>query len=70
MKTDSFKLRHIGPSEKDLGSMLNTIKAESIEQLIYETIPDDILLKKPLNLDFALSEQEYSDHMQKLSAKN
>ncbi|MEW7280648.1 aminomethyl-transferring glycine dehydrogenase [Aquimarina sp. 2201CG1-2-11] len=70
MKTDSFKLRHIGPSEKDLGSMLNTIKAESIEQLIYETIPDDILLKKPLNLDFAFSEQEYSAHMQKLSAKN
>ncbi len=70
MKTDSFKLRHIGPSEKDLGSMLNTIKAESIEQLIYETIPDDILLKKPLNLDSALSEQEYSAHIQKLSAKN
>ncbi len=70
MKTDSFKLRHIGPSEKDLGNMLNTIKVDSIEQLIYETVPDDILLKKPLNLASAMSEQEYSAHMQKLSAEN
>ncbi|WP_103863651.1 aminomethyl-transferring glycine dehydrogenase [Aquimarina sp. I32.4] len=70
MKTDSFKLRHIGPSTKDLGDMLNTIKADSIEQLIYETVPDDILLQKPLNLASALSEQEYSAHIQKLSSKN
>ncbi|PKV52700.1 glycine dehydrogenase [Aquimarina sp. MAR_2010_214] len=70
MKTDSFKLRHIGPSTKDLSDMLNTIKADSLEQLIYETVPDDILLKKSLNLDSAMSEQEYSAHIQKLSAKN
>ncbi|KZS40784.1 glycine dehydrogenase (aminomethyl-transferring) [Aquimarina aggregata] len=70
MKTDSFKLRHIGPSTRDLSSMLNTIKVDSIEQLIYETIPDDILLKQPLNLDSAMSEQEYSAHMQSLSSKN
>ncbi|TSE11049.1 MULTISPECIES: aminomethyl-transferring glycine dehydrogenase [Aquimarina] len=70
MKTDSFKLRHIGPSEKDLGNMLNTIKVDSMDQLIYETVPDDILLKNPLNLASAMSEQEYSAHMQKLSAKN
>ncbi|MBQ4821503.1 aminomethyl-transferring glycine dehydrogenase [Aquimarina sp. MMG016] len=70
MQTDSFKLRHIGPSKKDLGSMLNTIKVDSVDQLIYETVPDDILLKKPLNLDKALSEQEYAAHMHKLSAEN
>ncbi|WP_299188381.1 aminomethyl-transferring glycine dehydrogenase [uncultured Aquimarina sp.] len=70
MKTDSFKLRHIGPSEKDLGDMLNTIKADSIDQLIFETVPDDILLKSPLQLDEAMSEQEYSAHVQQLAAKN
>ncbi len=70
MKTDSFKLRHIGPSKKDLSSMLGTIKADSIDQLIFETVPNDILLKKPLNLAMAISEQEYSAHIQKLSAKN
>ncbi|MDY8134495.1 aminomethyl-transferring glycine dehydrogenase [Aquimarina sp. 2201CG5-10] len=70
MKTDLFTLRHIGPSNKDLANMLDTIKVESKDQLIYETIPDDILLKKPLNLAPAMSEQEYSAHMQKLSANN
>lgn len=70
MKTDSFKLRHNGPSIKDLDSMLQTIKADSIDQLIYETVPDDILLKKPLNLEEAMSEQEYAAHIQKLSSKN
>ncbi len=70
MKTDSFKLRHIGPSEKDLDDMLTTIKAASIDQLIYETIPDDILLKKPLHLASAISEQEYAAHMQELSSAN
>ncbi len=70
MNTDSFKLRHIGPDEKDLNNMLSTIKVDSVEQLILETIPDDILLKKPLNLAVAMSEQEYSAHIQQLSAKN
>jgi len=70
MKTDSFKLRHIGPFKKDLNNMLQTIQADSIDQLIYETVPDDILLKKPLNLDIAMSEQQYSAHIQKLSSKN
>ncbi len=70
MKTDSFKLRHIGPSKKELKNMLTAVKVDSIDQLIYETVPDDILLKKPLNLASAMSEQEYSGHMQKLSTKN
>ncbi|GAA4278211.1 aminomethyl-transferring glycine dehydrogenase [Aquimarina mytili] len=50
--------------------MLDTIKVESIDQLVFETVPDDILLKKPLNLASAMSEQEYSAHIQKLSTKN
>ncbi|TYP73445.1 aminomethyl-transferring glycine dehydrogenase [Aquimarina intermedia] len=70
MKTDSFKLRHIGPSEKDLQDMLHTVKAESMDQLIYETVPDDILLKNPLQLDEAMSEQEYAAHLLELAAKN
>lgn len=50
--------------------MLKTIKTDSIDQLVYETVPDDILLKEPLNLAAEMSEQEYSAHIQKLSTKN
>lgn len=50
--------------------MLETIGASTMEQLIYETVPSDILLKKPLNLDTAMSEQEYLEHITDLSTKN
>ncbi len=70
MKTDAFALRHIGPRENDLQHMLKTIGVESIDQLIYETLPDDIRLKAPLNLEPAMTEYEYLDHIQKLGNKN
>ncbi|MEM0518133.1 aminomethyl-transferring glycine dehydrogenase [Aequorivita flava] len=70
MNTDSFALRHIGPRESDLPEMLSTIGADSLDQLIFETVPDDILLKKALNLDTAMSEQEYLEHITELSTKN
>jgi glycine dehydrogenase len=70
MRTDSFALRHIGPRESNLQAMLDTIGVDSLEQLIYETIPDDIRLKSPLNLPAALSENKYAEHIGKLAAKN
>ncbi|WP_417886012.1 aminomethyl-transferring glycine dehydrogenase [Zunongwangia sp.] len=70
MRTDSFALRHIGPKEENLTEMLQTIGVDSLEQLIYETIPNDILLKQPLNLPKALSENQYAEHIGKLAAKN
>ena len=70
MKTDSFQLRHIGLNPKDRGTILKTIGLDSLDQLIYETIPDDIRLKNDLDLPAALSEYEYLNHIQQLSAKN
>ncbi|MFT3795276.1 aminomethyl-transferring glycine dehydrogenase [Flavobacterium sp.] len=70
MKTDAFALRHIGPREEDLQHMLKTIGTETIDQLIYETLPDDIRLKAPLNLDPALTEYEYLNHIAQLGNKN
>ncbi|MEM9685621.1 MAG: aminomethyl-transferring glycine dehydrogenase [Bacteroidota bacterium] len=70
MKTDSFALRHIGPKESDVNTMLQTIGAESVEQLINETLPDGIRLTDELNLSEAMSENEYLNHMQELASKN
>lgn len=70
MKTDAFALRHIGPNEKELHHMLKTIGAESLDQLILETIPEDIRLKKTLNLAPAMSEYEFSNHIAELGNKN
>jgi glycine dehydrogenase len=70
MNTDSFALRHIGPRSSDHEAMLKTIGASSIEQLITETIPDNIRLQQPLNLDAAMSEQEYLQHIHDMASKN
>ncbi|GHA40759.1 glycine dehydrogenase (aminomethyl-transferring) [Salinimicrobium marinum] len=70
MNTNSFSLRHIGPKENDLQDMLKAVGADSLDQLIYETLPDDIRLKKDLDLAPAMSENEYITHSISLAAKN
>ena len=70
MKTDAFALRHIGPRETDLQYMFKTIGVESMDQLIYETLPDDIRLKSDLNLEPAMTEYEFSKHIFDLGNKN
>lgn len=50
--------------------MLETIGVDSLDQLIYETLPDDIRLKKDLDLAPAMSEHEYLSHSIALAAKN
>ncbi|AJR02499.1 aminomethyl-transferring glycine dehydrogenase [Siansivirga zeaxanthinifaciens] len=70
MNTNAFALRHIGPREEDQEKMLQTIGLNSLDELIYETIPNDIRLKNELNLDAPMTEYEYLLHIQKLSKKN
>ncbi len=70
MKTDSFALRHIGPREKNLQQMFQTIGVNSIEQLMYETVPDNIRLKTALDLEAPMTEYEYANHIKKLGDKN
>ena len=70
MNTNSFALRHIGPREKELEEMLEAIGAESIEELVEQTVPKDIRLDTPLNLAPAMSEHEFLKHIHALGAKN
>jgi len=70
MRTDAFALRHIGPRESDLQHMFKTIGVETMEQLIYETLPDDIRLKNDLDLEPAMTEYEFAKHIFALGNKN
>ena len=70
MKTDVFALRHIGIQEEEQSQMLKTVGVENLDQLILETIPADIRLKKALDLAPAMSEHEYLSHIEILSQKN
>ncbi|MEM5565358.1 aminomethyl-transferring glycine dehydrogenase [Psychroserpens sp. AS72] len=70
MNTADFSLRHIGPREVDQKLMLDAIGVDNLEQLISETIPDDIRLHNHLDLEAAMSEFEYSSHINELSKLN
>ena len=65
-----FSNRHIGINSSDKKQMLDCLKVDSIEQLISETIPSNIRLKNEMDLDPALSEYDYLNHIEKLSKKN
>ncbi len=70
MRTDAFALRHLGPRETDLNHMFKTIGVANLDQLIFETIPNDIRLKNDLDLDAPMTEYEYLSHIQELGKKN
>jgi glycine dehydrogenase len=70
ISTDRFVNRHNGPRSKDIEAMLNKINASSVDQLIEQTIPSNIRLKKPLNLPKGLSEYQYHKHLRAIAAKN
>jgi glycine dehydrogenase len=70
MKTDSFAYRHIGPREEDVQEMLNTIGANSIDELIEQTIPPGIRLTEDLNISEGLRENEYLAKIRDIARKN
>jgi len=65
-----FESRHIGPREEEVKPMLQKIGVSSIDELIDKTVPAGIRLKKPIELDAAMSEFEYLNHIQSVANKN
>ena len=54
---DVFEARHNAPGAEAQAAMLRTIGVASLEQLIDETVPPAIRLRRPLELPAALSER-------------
>jgi glycine dehydrogenase len=50
--------------------MLDAIGVKSVDELLDKTIPDNIRLKKELDLPEAMNEYEYLHHIKELSSKN
>src|SRR6478735_6614300 len=65
-----FNERHIGPSKNDQKEMLDLIGVKSLDQLINETIPESIRLKKELSLPEPLTEFEFLKHFGALANEN
>ncbi len=70
MSHDRFVNRHIGPSEGEVKEMLQVIGVSSMEELIQQTVPDNIRLKEPLKLQEGLTERQYFRKILSLAHKN
>lgn len=70
MKPNYLQSRHIGLSDADREAMLREIGVESMEQLIEQTMPKEILLDQPLDLDEPLTEQEHLDAIVAMGEQN
>ena len=68
--SEKFESRHLGVDEKQISAMLKFIKADSVEQLIQQTVPDAIRLQKPMDIPAAKSELEFLTDFKKLAQKN
>lgn len=66
----NFSKRHIGPDSAEQSAMLAKIGVSSLGELIDKTIPAHIRLNRELNIDAAMTEQEYLNHVNELGAKN
>ena len=70
MKLYNFSDRHIGARDSDFQLMIDKIGVKSINELIEETIPSQIMLNRDMDLPEALSEIRFSEHMKSLAQKN
>ncbi len=70
MLNDNFTIRHIGNNDAQVADMLQDMGLKSIDDLLYNVIPDVIKLQKELQLDEALSEYEILEKLNKLGNKN
>lgn len=67
---DTFITRHLGPQEHELGSMLETIGVSSLDDLMYEAIPDTIRMEKPLQTGAPMSEAVYLRELKETASEN
>lgn len=67
---DSFIPRHIGPNEKERQEMLNLLGYKTLDELIQNVIPENIRLKKPLNLNPPKGEREVLEELKTIVSKN
>ena len=67
---DFANRRHIGPSPTEMREMLDALGVETLDQLIEQTVPEDLRQKDPLKFEEPLSERELIYHMRQVAKKN
>ena len=68
--SDTFVRRHVGPNADEIKQMLAFLSVDSLDELIDQTVPAAIRLKKPLKLGEPRAEFELLQEMKQLASKN
>ncbi len=67
---DFANRRHIGPSPAEMAEMLKVVGVDTLDQLIEQTIPDDIRQSEPLEFGKAKSERGFLYEIRQVAEKN
>lgn len=65
-----FQHRHNGPSNDDISQMLDTVGVDSVDELIDQTVPENIRKRATLNIPEALDEFSYIRSVKEIASKN
>ncbi|HSJ63385.1 MAG TPA: aminomethyl-transferring glycine dehydrogenase [Gemmatimonadaceae bacterium] len=65
-----FPRRHIGPSEDDIGEMLDLLGYDSLAAFVDAAVPAGIRFRRPLQLPGGLDEHEALARLRTMAAKN
>ncbi len=67
---DSFIRRHIGPSAHDINAMLDALGYESLDAFVDATVPEQIRLRRPLNIGPARTEHDVLAELRGMAERN
>ena len=70
MSAVPFVRRHVGPSPEDIEEMASAVGAQSLDDLIDQTVPESIRLRTPLNLPAARSEEAALRDLREMMERN
>lgn len=67
---DFANRRHIGPSPEEMTEMLKIVGVASLEELVAQTVPEDIRQSEPLDFGRPLTERGVLDRLRETAKKN
>jgi glycine dehydrogenase len=67
---DHFEDRHIGPDATETQSMLQTLGVQTLDELIAQTVPQQIRMTRTLDTGPGKSEHELLEELEGIAAKN
>jgi len=68
--SDTFVHRHVGPNADEIKAMLAFIECDSLDDLVEQTVPAAIRIKRPLKLGEPRGEHELIAELKKTAARN